>query len=540
MKQRLLYISLSLAVSCVAFASYSGISQKPKKKANTNDKRIELLHADNMYFDEHLYSGAQRLKGNVRLAHAGMVMTCDSAMLYEASQTFDAWGKVHIVQGDTLTLNGDRLHYDGGTQIAEMRSNVVMKHRQQTLRTDSLNYDRIYNVGYYYDGGTLVDGDNTLTSDWGEYHTDTRRAVFNYNVDLKSPKFHLVADTLHYDTRTKWSEIKGPANICSDNDRIYTEHAFYNSETEEARLREKSVVYNQGRTMRGDTVNYNKLTGEVEAFNNVECIDTKNKNILTGDYARYNEITGEAMATKRALAKDYSQGPDTLYLHADTLRLYTYNIKTDSVYRVLHGYFHARAYRKDMQMVADSLVLNSQTREMKLYRDPIVWNENRQVVGEEITAFLNDSTVDSIYVDRQAMTVEQVDSTHYNQVGAQQMRVYFDEQGEIKENRAIGNVMVVNFPLEKDSTLLYQNYVETAEARMFMEKRKMKKIWAPASHGWFYPLGLAPGERTLLKGFAWFDYIRPLSPEDVFNWRGKKKGAELKPSIRRQAPVQKL
>ena len=532
----LLYI-LVLA-GCAAYA-LPNVDQRRKKQTH-NDERIVLRHADNLRFSEYEMNKAQRLSGNVVLAHAGMVMHCDSAVLNDDSQTFDAFGRVRIVQGDTLTLKGDKLHYDGSTQMAEMRKNVVMMHRNQIMRTDSLNYDRMYNMGYYFEGGELIDGNNHLTSDWGEYHTDTRKATFNYNVELKNPKFRLVTDTLHYNTITKWAEIVGKSNIYSGQDRIYTEHGFYNTVSEKVRLYKGTKAFGKDRIMQGDTVFYDKKTGVMEGLGNVSCEDTKNKNILTGGYARYNELTGEAMATKRALARDYSQGKDTLYVHADTLRMFSYNLKTDSVYRVLHGYFHARAFRTDMQMVADSLVFSSRTKKVTLYRDPIVWSDNKQIVGEEINAYMNDSTLDSIYVDRQALTIEQVDSTHFNQVASQQMRAYFDKQGEVKENRAIGNVMVVNYPLEKDSTILYQNYVETAQARMFMRNRKLYKIWAPASHGYFYPIGLAPADRTKLPGFAWFDYIRPLSPDDVFNWRGKKEGTTLKPSIRREAPLQKL
>ena len=535
-KKILLYICVLIV--CAAYAVPT-IHQQRKKHATT-DERIVLRHADNLRFSENEMNGAQRLSGNVVLSHAGMVMHCDSAVLYENSQTFDAFGKVRIVQGDTLTLKGDKLHYDGSTQIAEMRKNVVMLHRKQELRTDSLNFDRIYKVGYYFEGGELIDGKNKLTSDWGEYHTDTRKAVFNYNVRLKSPKFLLKTDTMYYDTRTKWAEIVGPSNIYSGQDRIYSEHGFYNSQTERVRLYKGTKAFGRNREMQGDTVYYDKKTGIMEAFNNVSCKDSLNKNILTGNYAWYNEMTGEAMATKKALARDYSQGKDTFYIHADTLRMFTYNLNTDSVYRVLHGYFHARGYRTDLQMVADSLVFSTKTRTITLYRDPIIWNDNRQVLGEEINAYLNDSTVDSIYVDRQAMTIEQVDSTHFNQVASQQMRTYFNSKGEVTENQAVGNVMVVNYPLEKDSTILYQNYVETSKARMFMKERKLDKIWSPASHGYFYPIGLAPADRTQLPGFAWFDYIRPTSPEDVFHWRSKKEGTTLKPSIRREAPLQKL
>lgn len=534
--RKLLFYSL-LSIVCTATA-LPDLQQKPRKK-KAEDERITLKHADNLRFNKYEMNGAQRFSGNVVMSHAGMTMNCDSAVYYEQSQTFDAFGNVKIVQGDTLTLTGEKLHYDGETQIAEMRHKVVMTHREQKLFTDSLNYDRPYNVGYYFDGGRLKDGKNDLNSDWGEYHTDTRRATFNYNVELITPKFRLITDTLHYDTQTKWAEVVGASNIYSGEDRMYTEHGFYNSEKDSVRLFKNTQAFGKDRVMTGDTVYYDKKSGIMEAHRNVSCLDLKNKNCLTGHYAWYNKLTGEALATDSALARDFSQGKDTLYVHADTLRMFTYNMNTDSVYRVLHGYFHTRAYRKDMQAVADSLVFTTKTNKVTLYRDPIVWNDTKQIVGEEINVFLNDSTIDSVYVDRQALMVERLDSIHFNQVGAQQMRSYF-ERGELKENQALGNVMVVNFPLERDSLILYQNYVETAKARMFMEKRRLKKIWAPASHGYFYPIGLAPENRTKLPGFAWFDYIRPLSPEDVFHWRGKKAGTELKPSIRREAPLQKL
>lgn len=540
MKRSLLYFFL-LTVLCSTFAmpEIHKLPQPAQHAKPEPEERIILKHADNLRFNENEMQSAQRLSGNVVLMHKGMTMFCDSAMLYEQSQTFDAFGHVKIVQGDTLTLTGDRLHYDGETLIAEMRFNVIMTHRNQKLYTDSLYYDRLYNMGYYEEGGKLIDGKNQLTSDWGEYHTDTRQATFNYNVELINDRFKLITDTLHYDTQTKWAEVVGASNIYSNADTLYTEHGFYNSDNEQVKLYKRSKAYGRNRIMEGDTVYYDKKTGVMEAFQNVSCLDEKNKNLLTGDYAWYNELTGEAIATKNALARDFSQGKDTLYFHADTLHMYSYNLETDSAYRVLHAYFHARAYREDVQAVADSMVFHSAQKKITLFRDPIAWSDQRQIVGEEINVYLNDSTIDSVYVDRQALMIEKLDSTHFNQVGAQQMRTYF-VKGEVSENRAVDNVMVVNYPLEKDSTIIYQNYVETAEARMFMKDRKLKKIWAPASHGFFYPIGMAPAERTRLEGFAWFDYIRPISPDDVFKWRGKKAGTALKPSIRREAPLQNL
>lgn len=49
-----------------------------------------------------------------------------------------------------------------------------------------------------------------------------------------------------------------------------------------------------------------------------------------------------------------------------------------------------------------------------------------------------------------------------------------------------------------------------------------------------------PPDKKFLPGFAWFDYVRPLNKDDIFNWRGKKAGTELKIIKRKEAPLQHL
>ena len=512
----------------------------PQVPENSPEDRIELVHADNFRYDEMLYPGAQRVSGKVEIHHKGMTLKCDSAVLYQESNSFEAMGNVKMTQGDTLTLTSDSVYYDGLEQLAKARRKVRLVHRGRILTADSLNYDRIYSKGYYFECGTLKDGNNTLTSDWGEYYTNSRTANFYYAVKLVNQKFTLTTDTLLYDTQTKWSHVLGPSNIISGESRIYTTDAYYNSNTEEVQLYQSSQLYNGNRSMRGDSIYYDKKTGIMEAFRNIHFEDTENKSILLGNYCWYNETTGEAFAYGRALAKDYSNPQDTLFVHADTLRLYTYNMDTDSVYRKMHGYYHVRTYRSDIQAVCDSLVGNSLLKRLDLYQDPIVWSGNKQVLGEEINVFSNDSTVDSVRVERQTLMVEQMDSAHYNQVAGLLIRAYFDSEKRIKENRVDGNVYVVFYPLEKDSMMLYQNYTETSQLRMFMNEGQMQRLWTNAAKGFLYPIGMAPPEHTFLQNFAWFDYIRPKDKYDLFEWRGKKTESKLKESVRRQAPVQHL
>ena len=189
--------------------------QKARTERREDPKRVYLVHADVLHYDQYVNPDAQILNGKVHFTHNGAKLFCDSAHFYEASNSFEAFGHVKMYQGDTLSLFSDYAYYDGNDEMAIARHNVILKHRKSTLYTDSLNYDRLYNVGYFFEGGKLVDNTSTLTSDWGEYHTDTHQALFNYDVQLKNNKFFLTSDTLYYNTDNHLAHVTGPSHITS-------------------------------------------------------------------------------------------------------------------------------------------------------------------------------------------------------------------------------------------------------------------------------------------------------------------------------------
>jgi hypothetical protein len=92
-----------------------------------------------------------------------------------------------------------------------------------------------------------------------------------------------------------------------------------------------------------------------------------------------------------------------------------------------------------------------------MYRDPILWQMGQQLVGEEIQAYMNDSTMDSVLVLRQAISVERMDSIHYNQVAGKEIRFYFKE-GQMDMTRVIGNVMLNYYPTDEDSLMIGMNH----------------------------------------------------------------------------------
>ena len=525
MRRITLFSLLSVVLLAAAFAVQPAKKRMPRKK-QTQDKRIYLVHADNLHYDQYRNGDAQILHGGVHFRHMGANLYCDSAHFYEQTNSFEAWGHVKMVQGDTLRLTSDYAYYDGNEQLAMARYNVILKHRKSTLYCDSLDYDRMYSFGNFFEGGKLVDGTAVLTSDWGEYHTDSKMAMFYYDVRLRDKKFYLKTDSLYYDTQTSRAHIVGPSNITSGNSHVYSEDGYYNTKTEQTELFGRSVMRDGGKTLVGDSVYHNAKTGTNYAYTNVIYTDSVNQNMMTGDYGEYNDSTGYAMATKRAVVIDYSQ-QDTLWMHADTFKIFTYNIRTDSVYRVIHAYNKVRSYRRDVQAVCDSLVYHSADSCMTLYHDPIVWSMRQQLFGNEIRVYMRDSTIDWAHVVDDAFSVEQMpDSVHFNQVSSKEMKAFFVKK-EIRESQAIGNVQLVYYPVDdSDSTLIGLNYTETPLLKMFLENRKMKKIWMEKPTGTLYPMSQIPPEKYFLPRYAWYDYIRPLNKDDIFNWRPKKAKSE--------------
>lgn len=534
-------ISLILILCLFGFCLVQAMLAPKKKSNRPKGDRVYLLHADELRYD--MYGSnpdAQIVKGKVSFSHQGAHLTCDSAYFYQNSNSVKAFGHVHFKQGDTLSLTCDRAEYDGMMQMMHARNNVVLHHRRQVLRTDSLDYDRLYEMANFFEGGTLIDGKDKLVADWGEYHTKTREAKFVYNVKLRSGKDVVTTDTLYYDVPKSKAHMVGPSKIISGGSVVHTKNGFYNTKNDQAQLFDRSTLEDKDKTITGDSLYYVK-NGESYGYGNVVYVDKKNKNSLHCNYLRYNEKTGYGFATRNPVAIDYSQ-KDTLWMHSDSMKIYTFHINTDSVYRKVHAFHKVRVYRTDVQAVCDSLVFNSKDSCMTMYKDPIVWNANRQLLGEVIKAYMNDSTIRMAHVIGQALSIDEMpDSVHFNQVTSKEMKAYF-ENGQARMGESIGNVQTIYYLTnDKDSSIVGLNYMETDTMRMYLgPERQLQKIWANKSVGTFYPITQVPPSKVKLPNFAWFDDIRPKDKNDIFVWRGKKQDQQLKVIKRHTAPLQVL
>ncbi len=230
-------------------------------------------------------------------------LTSDSAYFYAQDNLVDCFGHVVINQGDTLHIYSDKLHYDGNTKIAILTDNVKMVDKDATLTTNHLNYNTATRIGTYTDGGKLVNKDNTLLSKNGYYFAFTRDSYFRYNVSLTTPDALVITDTMRYNTGSKISYFYGPTNIYSvpkkgekqnDRDTLYTENGDYDTKTEQAAFGKNNLYHSGTKSLKGDSLFYDKLKGYGRAVKRVTFIDKEQKVTIKGElgtYVKADELT---------------------------------------------------------------------------------------------------------------------------------------------------------------------------------------------------------------------------------------------------------
>lgn len=523
-----------VSAACVILISLPVVlAQQPRKNMitptiptadRTQPGKVFLEHADRLSQEEgpdNRPRDYQVLAGNVVFRKDAMFMYCDSAYFYEKTNSLDAFSNVRMEQGDTLFVYADELNYNGMTEIAHLYSGhgqqVRMVNRDVTLTTDQFQYDLKRNVGFYEFGGKLFDRQNTLTSIEGYYYPRTKDAYFIDNVKLESRNrrdtLWMFTDSLRYNTRTHIANLLCPTRIINADGEINSSSGNYNTATGRAFLFSRStIVTKKGNVLTGDTLFYDRKSGYGEARGNMILNDTVNKSVLYGDYGYFNEVKDSAFVTGDALAKEYSQ-KDTLYLHGDTINAFRL---TDST-RVTNAFRRVRFYRVDLQGLCDSMSVTERDSMLRMYDHPIVWSGERQISGTEINVHFNDSTVDWARLPLGGIMAEHIAEDCYNQLSGKDMTVWMNDT-TVTRLYVEGNVQVIMFPMENDSTYNKFAFVESSFMDAHFNNNQVERIllW-PETTGNVTPLYLARRSSYYLPKFRWYGSFRPLSPDEVFD-----------------------
>ncbi len=487
------------------------IAQTPNVKSD----RVEILNADRWDFDQHVAPGAQRLIGDVRFKQADALMHCDSAYFYD-DQRVEAFGHVGIQQGDTLEITGDRLSYSGKDRTATITGHVRLSDPGMLLTSDALRYDLLGHRADYDTGAQIVsarDG-NTLTSKHGAYLAEQHRFIFSGDVRIEHPDRTITADTLHYITTTGIARFFGPTHIVQGTTHMYCERGSYDTRAGNGRFTKAGQISTSGQTLTGDSLHYDRETGEGLGWGHVQVTDTASDMIVRGELGRHLQQEGRSMITGRAELV-MLMGNDSLFMHADTLFALQDSIRGKRVI----ARQHVRFFKSDLQGVCDTMTYSDRDSLIVLRGSPFLWSNTDQINGDTVRIKMCNGHAERLYAEGDAFLISQADSIHFDQVTGTIMTGYFRDD-HLARLVAEGNSRTAYFAREKRDGVERTtglNRADCSRIEVGLDSGKVSSVsFITAPDAVLYPLDQAPAEDLQLKGFVWNVAARPKDREDIF------------------------
>jgi len=474
--------------------------------------RVDILHANFLESDENIAKNANRLVGDVEIQHQEVLMWCDSAYTYTGTNRVDAFGHVHVNQGDTVNLYADKIYYNGDISFAQAIGNVRLENKSTILYTDTLDYDLAGNIGYYDDFGKIIDSTNVLTSLIGKYFIDEDIVDFYKEVEGYSDDYTLSSDTLRYNTETGRIFIVGPTTIRDSANTLYAEDGWYDTKTGEAELQKSPKVSNEKQQLSADFIKYNEENGDGKATGAVQIEDFESQIIVTGRDADYNKTLEIATVTDSAVFMMYSDN-DTLFLHADTLMTVPDTIEGE---KIIKAYYGVRFYRTDLQGICDSLVYFSKDSLVQLYNNPVIWSEIHQLSADFIEMQQFPEAPDELHLTNNSFIISKQDSNRFDQIKGKNMIGYIIEN-RLNNIEVDGNGQTLYYAREQDDEIIGLNRAESSNISIRFQEGKIFKIaFLKQPEGELKPLDQLNEEEKKLGGFDWKINLRPLSKSDIF------------------------
>ncbi len=175
-----------------------------------------------------------------------------------------------------------------------------------------------------------------------------------------------------------------------------------------------------------------------------------------------------------------------------------------------------KLFRNDIQMSCDSLAYNDLDSLVRLYRDPLVFNEgNRQYAADSIYVVIRDRKAERARLMSNAFITTQEDTLCYDQIRGTEMMAYFDSTRTLRRFDALGGATALFF-LTENNALATVNKVESKMLYALFDKGDLDKIYYfDNAKNDAYPVVQLPKEERFMKGFRWDPKRRPAGPQDI-------------------------
>ena len=453
--------------------------------------------------------------------------------------------------------------YDSKIKKFTFENDVNMFTDSIFVLTRNLEYESDKNLATFGVGTNAWKDDNMLSSEAGWYDSGRELFLFSDHVHVMTPDQEGWCDSLYFHRMTSDVEMLGKAQITDTTRNVFAlaGKITYQDSLSKVTLTRKPAVISQTEEQNGsvDTVYlgaeklvyYTLPMFRVDSLAVVEAnarLESLNVDPV-GEFRKKAAAEAAKEAAENAkndpnyLAKQGAQAAkapktpglgksakpgkakgieDSLEADMDSLAVDALAVvDTFAVAEVVEpvdstkiGFLEAiknvRIYKKNMQVVCDSLVYSDLDSLARLFKEPLIWQEKvRQYTADSIAVVISNGSMDKASLMSNAFISIMEDSTHFNQIKATEMMAYFDGKGGLTRFDALGGSSAL-FYIEENETLATVNKTESKMLSAVFKDGELQRIYyydSPKNDG--YPVVQLTDDERKLKGFNWQPTKRP-------------------------------
>ena len=169
-----------------------------------------------------------------------------------------------------------------------------------------------------------------------------------------------------------------------------------------------------------------------------------------------------------------------------------------------------KIYKKDMQVVCDSLLYSDLDSLARLFKEPIIYQEiYRQYTADSISLVVRNGGMEKASLMSNAFIAIQEDTSHFDQIKGAEMLAYFDDKGGLRRFDVLGGANAL-FYLEENDALATVNKAESKMLSATFKEGELQRVYyfdQAKNDG--YPVVQLTPEELKLKGFNWQPEKRP-------------------------------
>ncbi len=282
-------------------------------------KEFEIIRGPSMRMIKTDTGTLQTIAGGAVIYQGATKFYADSIILNNDTRNMQAFGNIHINDGDTMHIYSQNLSYNGNDRTAYLWKDVKLAGRNGTLMTNEMDYNLHTGIGNYYKGGKVVNKKDVITSNKGTYYDDTRDVYFKENVKMDGPKNHIRADSLVYNMNTAGINFISDTYIKNNEVQINTSQGNYDTNTGNAFFSSRSVIKDSAnRLYSANTMALDGKTGNAQLEGDGVIIDSAGGYTILGNQIFINRENNSFLATKKPVLI-IKQKRDSFYLAADII-----------------------------------------------------------------------------------------------------------------------------------------------------------------------------------------------------------------------------